>query len=68
MDNSFFLYPLNKKLAAVAVSGFLNDGTMIKGGWNNYAIAGAGGAKSTPTDIAKFAINISNSYLGKKTT
>ena len=66
MDNSVFQYPLNKKLTVVAVPGFLNDGTMIKGGWNNYAIAGAGGAWSTPTDIAKFAINISNSYLGKE--
>lgn len=66
MNNSVFQYPLNKKLTAVAVPGFLNDGAMIKGGWNNYAIAGAGGAWSTPTDIAKFAINISNSYLGKE--
>ena len=66
MDNSVFQYPLDKKLTVVAVPGFLNDGTMIKGGWNNYAIAGAGGAWSTPTDIAKFAINISNAYLGKE--
>ncbi len=66
MDNSIFQYPLSEKLASVAVPGFLNDGTMIKGGWNNYAIAGAGGAWSTPRDLAKFAINISNSYRGKE--
>jgi CubicO group peptidase (beta-lactamase class C family) len=66
MDNSIFQYPLNNKLSAVAIPGFLNNGSMIKGGWNNYAIASAGGAWSTPTDIAKFAINISNSYLGKE--
>lgn len=66
MENSFFQYPLNKKLSDVAVPGFLNDGTMIKGGWNNYAIAGAGGAWSTPTDIAKFAIHIAKSYLGEE--
>lgn len=65
MDYSIFQYPLNKKLSAKVVPGFLADGTMIKGGWNNYAIAGAGGLWSTPTDLAKFAINISNSYLGK---
>lgn len=66
MNDSIFQYPLNKKLAAIAVPGFLNDGKMIKGGWNNYAIPGAGGAWSTPADIAKFAINISNAYLGKE--
>jgi CubicO group peptidase (beta-lactamase class C family) len=66
MVNSIFQYPLSKKFTTVAVPGFLNDGTRIKGGWNNYAIAGAGGAWSTPTDIAKFAINISNAYLGRE--
>ncbi|HSW69140.1 MAG TPA: serine hydrolase domain-containing protein [Gammaproteobacteria bacterium] len=66
MDNSIYQYPLKKELFSVAVPGFLSDGTMIKGGWNNYAIAGAGGAWSTPGDIARFAINVSNAYLGKE--
>lgn len=66
MDDSIYQYPLKKELRSVAIPGFLNDGTMIKGGWNNYAIAGAGGAWSTPKDLAKFAINISNAYLGKE--
>lgn len=65
MDQSVFQYPLDKNLRANAVPGFLTDGTIIKGGWNNYAIAAAGGLWSTPTDLAKFAINVSNSYLGK---
>jgi hypothetical protein len=47
------------------VPGFLSNGTRIEGGWNNYAIAGAGGLWSTPTDLAKFAINASSAYLGK---
>ncbi len=66
MDNSIYQYPLKKELLSVAIPGFLSDRTMIKGGWNNYAIAGAGGAWSTPRDIAKFAINVSNAYLSKK--
>lgn len=65
MNNSIYLYPLNEKLRNQAVPGFLEDGTMIKGGWNNYAIYGAGGLWSTPTDLAKFAISVSNAYLGK---
>lgn len=65
MDQSTFQAPLNKKLHPIAISGFLSDGTMVKGGWNNYAIAAAGGLWSTPTDLAKFAINVANAYLGK---
>lgn len=65
MDNSIYQYPLEKKRSAIAVPGFLTDGSMIKGGWNNYAIAGSGGLWSTPIDLAKFAINVSNAYLGK---
>jgi CubicO group peptidase (beta-lactamase class C family) len=65
MDQSVFQYPLIEKLHPFAVPGFLTDKTMIKGGWNNYVIAGSGGLWSTPTDLAKFAIDISNSYLGK---
>ena len=65
MDQSIYQYPLNKQLRAIAVPGFLSDGSMVKGGWNNYEIAGAGGLWSTPTDLAKFAINVANAYLGK---
>jgi CubicO group peptidase (beta-lactamase class C family) len=65
MDQSVYQYPLSEKLHPLAVPGFLADNTMIKGGWNNYAIAGSGGLWATPTDLAKFAIDISNAYLGK---
>lgn len=64
MSHSFYQYPLSNELHSFAVPGFLADGAMIKGGWNNYAIAGAGGLWSTPTDLAKFAVDVSNSYLG----
>jgi len=37
---------------------------MVKGGWNNYAIAASGGLWSTPSDLAKFSINIAKSYKG----
>jgi CubicO group peptidase (beta-lactamase class C family) len=64
MNLSVFQYPLDKKFQAVAVPGFLSDGSMIKKGWKNYAIAASGGLWSTPTDIAKFAIAISEASLG----
>ncbi len=65
MDQSIYQYPLNKQLRDIAVPGFLSDGSMVNGGWNNYAIGAAGGLWSTPSDLAKFVITVSNSYLGK---
>ena len=65
MHNSIYQYPLSSNLRRKTVPGFLINGKMIAGGWNNYAIAAAGGLWSTPTDLAKFAINIANAYLGK---
>lgn len=62
MQHSIFQYPLNTTLRAQAIPGFNYAGTMIKKGWNNYAVAGAGGLWSTPTDLAKFALNITISY------
>ncbi len=64
MTQSTFEYPLDDNLRKQAVPAFLADDKMITGGWNNYAIAAAGGMWSTPSDIAKFVINISNSFLG----
>lgn len=68
MKNSIFGYPLvNKTFLSRAVPGYLKGKTlnMVPGGWHNYAGTGSGGLWSTPSDIAKFAMNISNSYLGK---
>jgi CubicO group peptidase (beta-lactamase class C family) len=64
MQYSTFQTPLNGKLKKIAIPGFLANGAMIKGGWNNYPVASAGGLWTTPTDLAKFAIIISSSYAG----
>ena len=65
MTHSLFQYPLEKETALKVVPGYYADGTEIKNGWYNYAIASAGGLWSTPIDLAKFAIGISNAYSGK---
>jgi CubicO group peptidase (beta-lactamase class C family) len=65
MSRSTFQCPLDEAWRVAAVPGFLLDGTMLKGGWNNYAAASAGGLWSTPTDLAKFAISASDAYRGK---
>jgi CubicO group peptidase (beta-lactamase class C family) len=65
MDDSTFDFPLSGQLKSKAIPAFLADGSMIPGGWNNYAISAAGGLWSTPSDLAKFAINVNDAYLGK---
>lgn len=65
MKDSLYQYPLPSILHKKVIPGFWSDGKMLKGGWNNYAIAASGGLWSTPTDLAKFAINIVRSYQGK---
>ena len=59
-------YPLtNKRLLSLAVPGFDGwPGKEIPGGWHNYACLGACGMWSTPSDLAKFALNITSAYLG----
>ena len=66
MHNSIYQYPLtNKRLRLLAVPGFDGwSGKEIPGGWHNYACLGACGMWSTPIDLAKFALNITSSYLG----
>lgn len=65
MTHTFYSYPLANDLQPYAIPGFLADGTMITGGWENYNIPAAGGLWSTPSDIARFAITASNAYLNK---
>lgn len=67
MNSSRYEYPLiEKDLLSKVVDGYTGwDGQKVEGGWHNYACSGAGGMWSTPTDLAKFAINISDSLHGK---
>ncbi len=69
MTNSIFQFPLvNKTLLARVIPGFLSGPTThsVKAGWHNYASTAAAGLWTTPIDLAKFAMNITNSYQGKK--
>lgn len=65
MDHSIFQYPLTKEWKPYAVSGFGADGKIREGGWDNIASAASGGMWTTPLDMAKFVIQLSNAYLGK---
>lgn len=63
MNNSHYEFPVSARWRAQMVPAFLRDGEEIKGGWHNYPIPAAGGLWSTPVDLAKFAMDVSHSYL-----
>jgi len=65
MENSQFIAVLPKALWGDAASGFLQDGKMIPGKWKIIPALGAGGMWTTPTDLAKFALNVIDSFNGR---
>jgi CubicO group peptidase (beta-lactamase class C family) len=65
MKKSQFIAVLSKASRSKAVPGFLKNGKMIEGKWKIIPALGAGGLWATPTDLAKFTLNIFQSYEGK---
>jgi CubicO group peptidase (beta-lactamase class C family) len=65
MKNSTFEQPLPPALAAVAASGTHGDGTVVPGKWHVYPEMAAAGLWTTPTDLARFAIEIALSKRGQ---
>lgn len=65
MQRSTFAQPIDAGLAPDAAAGTLADGTPIPGNWRVYPEHAAAGLWSTPTDLAKFAIDLVHSLRGK---
>src|SRR5271169_2930344 len=65
MTNSTFQQPLPPDLAAHAAAGTLADGQPVPGKWHIYPELAAAGLWTTPTDLAKFGIEIALSKSGK---
>jgi len=66
MDASTFIWPLPEEMRPAAARGHRASGAAIPGGWHIYPEAGAGASLwSTPTDVARFAIDLTNSYNGE---
>lgn len=66
MHASTFEYPLPESLKPLAASGHRVGGSPIPGGWHTYPEMASGASLwSTPTDLAKFAIALMNSFNGQ---
>lgn len=66
MEDSQFIAVLPKTTWPRAIPGFLKNGEMIPGRWKIIPALGAGGMWTTPTDLAKFAINVMKSFNGNR--
>jgi CubicO group peptidase (beta-lactamase class C family) len=65
MRHSGYLHPLPKSLWSEAAVAYGFDGTAIKGNWHIYPELAAAGLWTTPSDLARFAIEIQESLAGK---
>src|SRR6266851_3258161 len=65
MNDSSYEQPLPPARAAFTAGGAYGDGKPVRGKWHVYPEMAAAGLWTTPTDLAKFAIEIALSKQGK---
>ncbi len=65
MADSSYQQPLPPARAALTATGTRNNGNSVEGRWHIYPEMAAAGLWTTPTDLAKFAIEIARSKQGK---
>jgi CubicO group peptidase (beta-lactamase class C family)/predicted transcriptional regulator YdeE len=65
MTDSSYEQPLPSARAAMTAGGAYSDGKAVHGKWHVYPEMAAAGLWTTPTDLAKFAIEIALSKQGK---
>lgn len=65
MKNSTFAQPLPASLRAAAASGHDRNGKPLKGKWHTYPEQAAAGSWTTPSDLARFAIELQQASAGK---
>ena len=66
MNNSTYEQPLSKKYHTNASAAYNSKGEIAEGFWNNYPEQAAAGLWTTPTDLAKYAIEIQQILAGKE--
>jgi CubicO group peptidase (beta-lactamase class C family)/putative intracellular protease/amidase/DNA-directed RNA polymerase subunit RPC12/RpoP len=65
MNDSTYEQPLPAARAAQAASGTYANGTAVRGKWHVYPEMAAGGLWTTPSDLARLAIEVALSRQGK---
>jgi CubicO group peptidase (beta-lactamase class C family) len=64
MTHSGYMQPLPKNLWANAATPYRDDGEPVKGGWHTYPELAAAGLWTTPSDLARVAIEVKKEYDG----
>jgi CubicO group peptidase (beta-lactamase class C family) len=65
MDDSTYEQPLPARLRGTSASGHLDDGRLLPGRYHTYPELAAAGLWTTPTDLAKFLIEIQRGLQGR---
>ncbi|WP_461101562.1 serine hydrolase domain-containing protein [Spirosoma koreense] len=65
MDHSTFEQPLPAKFDALAATAYHADGQPIAGLWHTYPEMAAAGLWTTPSDLARYIIEVQQSLQGK---
>ena len=64
MDRRTFTQPLPQDMKKHAASGHDEHGNLIVGNWHSYPEIAAAGLWTTPSDLAKFAMEVQNGVTG----
>ena len=65
MNHSTYEQPLPTKFDAVAATAYGSNGKPIKGDWHTYPEMAAAGLWTTPSDLARYVIEVQQSLQGK---
>ena len=65
MSRSTYEQPLPPERAAETASGYYADRTAVSGKWHVYPEMAAAGLWTTPTDLARFAVEVQQALAGK---
>jgi CubicO group peptidase (beta-lactamase class C family) len=65
MSESTYEQPLPESRFAQASTAHLRNGKPVKGGWHTYPEMAAAGLWTTPTDLCRFAIALSQAFHGR---
>jgi hypothetical protein len=65
MSNSTYEQPLPESRHTQAATAYLGDGTPVEGDWHIYPEMAAAGLWTTPTDLAKYTMEVQRAYEGE---